>query len=332
MKKLTNVLLLSVLTLSALFASGTKEDVGTEKIYKIGISKFVAHPALDAIETGIMDVLNDNGLNCEFDLQNCNAEISTAVSIANFFKDGNKDLVIGIATPPAQALAVAFNKSAIPVEFAAITDPYSAGFMDDGLTNICGISDRNPIELQLETFNKLASIKTLGMIYSGNESNGVAIYKRALEYCNDNDIKLVAVSVSNSAEVKMAILSIADRVDGIFVGNDNTVVSAIASVDQVCTQYDLPLFNSDTTSSENTNFLMSFGLDYYKVGRICGENALKLLKGTSPSEIGTIFLDDITQFNFILNLDRAEQLNITIGEALLSKASLVVKNGQIIKN
>ncbi len=330
MKKLTNVLLLSVLTVSTIFANGAKEDINVEKTYKIGISKFVAHPALDAIENGIMDVINENNIPAEFDLQNCNAEISTAVSIANVFKDGKKDLVIGIATPPAQALAVAYNNSDIPVEYAAITDPQSAGFMDETLTNICGISDRNPIELQIETFVSLASIKTLGIIYSGNESNGVAIYDRVQEYCNENNIELVAVSISNSAEVKTALLSIANRVDGVFVGNDNTVVSAIASVDQVCTQYDLPLFNSDTTSSENTNFLMSFGLDYYKVGRICGETAIKLLNGTDPKEIGAIFLDDISQFNFILNLDRAKVLNIEIDEQLLSKASFVVKDGVMI--
>ncbi|MDC7249712.1 MAG: ABC transporter substrate-binding protein [Sphaerochaetaceae bacterium] len=333
MKKITSVLLISVLAVSALFANGVKEEsVSGEKVYKIGISKFVAHPALDAIEQGIMDELNEMGLSYEFDLQNCNAEISTGVSIANIFKDGNKDLVIGIATPPAQALAVAFNNTDTPVEFAAITDPLSAGFMDEGLSNIFGISDRNPIELQLDTFIDLASIETLGMIYSGNESNGVAIFERAQQYCIDNGLELVAVSVSNSAEVKTAMLSIASRVDGIYIGNDNTVVSAIASVDQVCTDYDLPLFNSDTTSSENTNFLMSFGLDYYKVGRISGNAAYKVLTGTSPNEIGTVFLDDITQFNFILNLDRAEELNIEISPELLAKASFIVQDGSMIEN
>jgi putative ABC transport system substrate-binding protein len=129
----------------------------------------------------------------------------------------------------------------------------------------------------------------------------------------------------------MAMLSIADRIEGVFIGNDNTVVSALASVDQVCTEYDLPLFNSDTTSSEDTNFLMSFGLDYYKVGRICGEKALDVINGATPKEIGAIFLDDISQFNFILNLDRAKDLNINISDELLNSASYVVENGEMIK-
>jgi len=333
MKKITIVLIMSVIATLAIFANGVKEVENKENVYKIGISKFVSHPALDAIEKGIMDVFEENNIQSEFDLQNSNAEVSTAVSIAKVFKDGNKDLVIGIATPSAQALAQVYKNDKTFVEFAAITDPLSAGLLDESAKNIFGVSDRNPIELQLKTFVDLASIKTLGMIYSGNESNGVAIYERAKEYCNNNDIELVAISISSSAEVKTAMISIADRVDGIYIGNDNTVVSAIASVDKVCTKYDLPLFNSDTTSSENTNFLMSFGLDYYKVGRISGEKAIDvLINKASPSDIGAIFLDDVSQFNFILNLDRAKELNINISDEILNKASTIVKNGMMISN
>ncbi len=330
MKKITTVLLLIVLASISTFANGTKEVNNESKVYKIGISKFVAHPALDAIENGIMDVFNEQGIEADFDLQNANAEVTTGVSIAKLFKDGNKDLVIGIATPTAQALAQVFKNDTTLVQYSAITDPESAGLVDDSATNLFGVSDRNPIELQLETFIDLANIETLGMIYSGNESNGVAIYERAKEYCDKNDIELVAISISSSAEVKTAVLTIADRVDGIYVGNDNTVVSAIASVDQVCNKYDLPLFNSDTTSSEGTNFLMSFGLDYYKFGRISGEYAIEVLvNGKTPQEVGCVYLDDISQFNFILNLDRAAELNIEISDELLAKVSTIVENGEM---
>lgn len=330
MKKITSVLLLIMLASVSTFANGTEELNTENEVYKIGISKFVAHPALDAIEEGIMDVFQEQGIEADFDLQNANAEVATGASIAKLFKDGNKDLVIGIATPTAQALAQVFQNDDTLVQYSAITDPVSAGLIDESSSNLFGVSDRNPIELQLNTFIELANIKTLGMIYSGNESNGVAIFERAKEYCDNNGIKLVAISISSSAEVKTAVLTIADRVDGIYVGNDNTVVSAIASVDQVCNKYDLPLFNSDTTSSEDTNFFMSFGLDYYKFGRISGEYAIEVLvNGTPANEVGCVYLDDISQFNFILNLDRAEELGIEISDEIMSKVSTIVENGEM---
>ena len=59
-------------------ASGADQTAGV-----IGISKIVAHPALDAVEKGIQDELKHLGYNFIYDLQNANGEISAAASIAN---------------------------------------------------------------------------------------------------------------------------------------------------------------------------------------------------------------------------------------------------------
>jgi putative ABC transport system substrate-binding protein len=338
MKKLLTVALISAFTLSTLFANGTKESISTkvkmEEPIKVGISKMVTHPALDAIEQGIQDAINDSGKDVVFDLQNCNAEMSTAISIAQLFKSDKKDIVLGIATPPAQALSTVYNGEDTPVIYAAITDPEAAGltFEEGEDTNVCGVSDLNPISLQIETFVKETGIKRLGMVYTSGEANGVAMKDRAQEYCNENGIEFVTAAVSNSSEVKSAALAIAERIDGMFIANDNTVVSAIASIDQVCNTYDLPLFNSDITSSTGTNFLMSWGLDYYKVGRICGDVAVQIMNGDEPKDIGAIYLTDISQFNLYLNLDRANELGYTFSSEVLESASMIFENGVLTSN
>jgi putative ABC transport system substrate-binding protein len=337
MKKILVATLISALSLSTVFASGTKEGSPTknamEEPIKVGISKMVTHPALDSIERGIQDAINDSGLEVIFDLQNCNAEMSTAISIAQLFKSDKKDLVLGIATPPAQALSTVYKDEDTPVIYAAITDPLAAGltYEEGEDTNICGVSDLNPISLQIETFVKVTGLKRLGMIYTSGEANGVAMKDRAQEYCDENNLEFVAAAVSNSSEVKSAALSIAHRIDGMFIANDNTVVSAIASVDQVCNTYDLPLFNSDITSSTGTNFLMSWGLDYYKVGRLCGEVAVQIMNGDKPKDIGAIYLTDINQFNLYLNMDRATELGYTFSPDVLDAASMIFENGILIK-
>ncbi|MBK5201126.1 MAG: ABC transporter substrate-binding protein [Spirochaetaceae bacterium] len=337
MKKIISTMLLSVLTLATLFASGTKEGAvgkaAMKEPIKIGISKMVSHPALDAIEQGIQDSINKSGKDVVFDLQNCNAEMSTAISIAQLFKSEKKDIVLGIATPPAQALASVYNNSNTPVIFAAITDPDAAGltYAKGEATNVCGVSDLNPITLQIEYFVKVTKLKRLGMVYTSGEANGVAMMERAKKYCEANGIEFVGAAVSNSSEVKSAALSIVDRIDGMFIANDNTVVSALASIDQVCSEYNLPLFNSDVTSSDNTNFLMSWGLDYYKVGLLCGDVALQIINGDKPKDIGAIYLTDIKQFQLYLNLDRAKELGFTFPKEILDAASLLVKNGKIIE-
>lgn len=326
-RRIVLLVALCMIAVSPLFSQPTAE---ASKGYEIGISKMVSHPALDSIEQGIMDYLNGTGMQFNFDLQNCNAEIATAIAIAQKFKSDNKDLVVGIATPPAQALAQVITDK--PVVFGAITDPLAAGLVvnydktED--TNIAGISDLNPLKLQLETYFRIVKPKTLGMIYTSSEANGVAQMELAKNICAENNITFVAAAVSNSSEVKMAAQSIVGRVDAMYVAIDNTVVSAIPSVSEVCMKAGIPLFNTDTTSSDGIDFLMSWGFNYYTVGVETGKVVERILKGEKPRDIGAVFFDDPAQFELWFNLDTAKKLNISIPQDLLDGAKVLVQNGK----
>ncbi|MCK9549020.1 MAG: ABC transporter substrate-binding protein [Sphaerochaeta sp.] len=327
--KRTFIMAIALLSLAlALAAQPLKEQVD----YTIGISKMVSHPALDAIEQGIIDSLEATGTSFRFDLQNCNGDISVAITIAQKFKADNHDLVIGIATPPAQALAQVIKER--PVVFSAISDPLAAGLVADyersEETNVCGISDMNPMTLQLETFFRIVQPQSLGMIYTSSEANAVAQMETAREICSAHGIRFVAVAINNSSEVKMAAQSVVGRIDAMFVGIDNTVVSAIPSVSEVCAKAAIPLFNTDTTSSEGIDFLMSWGFNYYTVGVETAKAVLRILDGEKPKDIGTIFFDDPAQFELWFNLDVAKRLGITIPDDLLSSAAVLYEQGQKI--
>lgn len=327
---MTRKILLFVCFLSASALLFSQPNTEISKGYEIGISKMVSHPALDSIEQGIMDYLNSTDLAVHFDLQNCNAEIATAIAIAQKFKSDDKDLVVGIATPPAQALAQVITDK--PVVFGAITDPLAAGLVVNydktEETNIAGISDLNPLQLQLETYFRIVKPKALGMIYTSSEANGVAQMEMAKQICAQNKVTFVGAAVSNSSEVKMAAQSIIGRVDAMYVAIDNTVVSAIPSVSEVCMKEGKPLFNTDTTSSDGIDFLMSWGFNYYTVGVETGKVVERILNGEKPKDIGAIFFDDPAQFELWFNLDTAKKLNITIPEDLLSSAKVLVQDGK----
>lgn len=328
MKRSTIILALLLALVGNLVAQPNAES--DAKPYAIGISKMMSHPALDAIEQGIIDHLNTTDHQITYDLQNCNAEISTAIAIAQKFKSDKKDLVIGIATPPAQALAQVITDK--PVVFGAITDPLAAGLVANydktEETNIAGISDLNPLRLQLETYFRIVQPKRLGMIYTSSEANGVAQMELARKICEDNNVTFVAAAVSNSAEVKMAAQSIIDRIDAMYVAIDNTVVSAIPSVSEVCAKAGIPLFNTDTTSSRNIDFLMSWGFDYYTVGIETGKVVERILNGEKPKDIGAVFFEDPSQFELWFNLDVAKNLGITIPNDLLESAKVLIQNGR----
>ena len=324
MKKLIvfiTITLIIAASFTVLSANATPEK--SDENIQIGISKLISHPALDAIEEGIKDYLNENGIIAAYETQTANGEISTASSIAQLFKTKGKDLVVGIATPTAQALANVFTD--IPVVFATVTDPEAAGLM--GIENVAGTSDMVPVKEQLNLIERITGAKSIGMVYTSAESNGITLMETMRKACEEKGIELVTASVSNSAEVMMAAQSIIDRVDAMYVSTDNTVISAIASLSEVCSSNNVPLFSSDTTSSFGTEVLMAGGFDYYQSGRLTGEIIKRVLDGEKPEDIGTVYLDKLEIY---INLDIAEKLGISIPDDILTDAVYIIENGNEI--
>jgi len=298
----------------------------------IGISKIVAHPALDAIEKGVQEVVKAQYPDARFDLQNANGEMSTASSIAQKFKSENVTLAVGIATPTAQALVNSLKDR--PVIFSAVTDPVGAGLVastDKGEKNVTGISDMTPVKAQIELLNRIKPIETLGHVYTSSEANAVSLANIAREVCQQMGIKFVETTVSNSAEVKQAVQTIAGRVDGIYISNDNTVVSALAAVASVAKKYKIPVMSADPSSAQTTPVLAAWGHDYYKMGRATGRLVNRILKGEKPETIPTIFMTDASDVDLLINLDVANELGLIFPEDVIEKANTIVEDGKVIE-
>ena len=322
---LTTVLLLCS---PFLFSQGKTETV-VQDSFHIGVSKIVTHPALDAIVQGMVDYLEESGIKAIYDIQSANGDVSAAAQIAQKFKSDKDDLVVGIATPTAQALANVFTTT--PVVFGGITDPLEAGLVptyEPNSGNVGGVSDKNPVYDQVKLFAQLTGAKTIGIVFTNGEPNGVQLKNMVEESCHKLGLAFVAAGVSNSAEVKSAILSIAKRIDGLYIGTDNTVVSAISALSEVCAQEDVPYFTADSTSTEGMDYFMVWGFNYYKHGRETGKAVEQVLTGKKTAgQLGTIFITDPLEFELWFNLDVAKRLGITIPQTYLDAAAVVFENG-----
>jgi putative ABC transport system substrate-binding protein len=303
-------------------------SVSAVKDVPIGIAKFVSHPALDDIERGIMDELTATVPGVRFDPQNANADMATAAQIARKFKSDKVSAAIGIATPTAQALASAIKD--IPVVFSAVTDPVAAGLVSSlqgGGKNVTGTSDMTPVEAQLDLLSALKPIKRLGHVYNAGEANSAKLAELVRAYCAKKGIQLVESTVANSSEVRSAIQSIADRIDGLYLGNDNTVFSAVNAVAELCLQKRIPLVTADPTSAETVPVLAALGFDYYQMGRATGRIVARILKGEKPGSIPTYFPTAPAEKSLVINLDVAAKLGVSPTPEMLAQATVIIRNG-----
>ncbi|HXF90301.1 MAG TPA: ABC transporter substrate-binding protein, partial [Candidatus Nitrosotenuis sp.] len=204
------------------------QNVGATSPYKVvAITQIAPHPSLDQIRQGIEDELRgyDSSLKIIFD--NANGKIETAMQIAQRFLglDPKPNVVVPITTPSAQAICNTFKNSKIPIVFAAVSDPYRAKIVLKGSQRpITGLSDRPPLKEQLILIKALMpNIRKLGVLYNAGEDNSQATVSELKKLIQNDSIEIIEGVCNQTSEVSSVALNLAQKVDAIFIPNDNLV-------------------------------------------------------------------------------------------------------------
>ncbi len=256
----------------------------------IGITQIVDHPSLNAIREGIIEGLAHEGFVEGKDLtiifENAQGNPTTAAQIAQKFASLPLDAVVPITTPSAQAIVQQIKKT--PIVFAAISDPVAAkvvSSLEHPKGNVTGVADIPPLEEQLNFIETcIPGMKTLGVVYNPGEANNVAFLEKLTALAHKKHIKIITAAAPKSSDVQAAAYSLVERVDAIFVGNDNTVVSGLEPLVKASLDADKPLFVSDPESVER-GALAAYAYDQRQLGYQVGQMVAAVLKGKKPIEM-----------------------------------------------
>lgn len=295
--------------------------------YKVSVSQFVEHPALDAVLRGFQDQMTEAGIAIDYNVHIAQANMATAGQIAHQIMGEKPDLVLAIATPTAQACVQALKKAPhmqkVPLLFTAVTDPITAGLvknLEKPGKNITGVSDLLPIDKHMAMVTTFyPGLKKLGIIYNSGEANSKKTVSQIREEGKKLGFSLTEATVSKSSDVYQAAKSLAKEVDAIFIPTDNTVITALESAIKVCIQAQTPLFCADVDSVAR-GAVAAMGFDYYKHGRQTGVMAAKLFAGQSPSETPVEFQEELSLH---INRAYADRMGVKIPEELLKTADKI---------
>ncbi len=302
-----------------------------DKVFHIGVTKIVAHAALDAdekgFEAGLASAGFKEGVNVTYDRQNAQGDIGKAQAIARKFVEQKVDMIHSIATPTTQEV-VKLTKD-IPVVFSSITDPVSAGIVPKDSApgkktgnNLTGVSDQWPVALQMQTYTKVVpNAKRWGTIYNPAESNSILHINAMREAAKKLGITLVEAKISSSKEVAQAATSLVGKVDAIAITSDNTAVADFEAIVKVCNEKKIPLFAGDVDSVAR-GAVAAYGLDYYLVGYSAGKKAALILKGVKP---GDVPWGPVEKFSLVINTKAAATQGVTLTPEFLKKADKVIK-------
>lgn len=313
------------LTAAALAASLVGHAALADQI-SVKLSYIVDHPAIDDTRDGIVAALAEGGFvvgeTMDLEEQSAQGAMTTQVQINEKFVGENPDMIVAISTPSAQtAMAVTDD---IPIIFAAVTDPLSAGLVDSYEApgrNLTGSSDLTPIDKHLELITRIVpGAQRIGVIYNGGEANSVKQVDLVKKEAAEAGFEIIEATAIQSGAVLDAARSLVGKADVIYVPTDSTVVSAIEAVVKVGQDADLPVIAADTSSVER-GAIAALGFNYFDIGFAAGEHAVAVLNGTEPGTLPVRFIDKLDLF---VNPASAAEMGVTLPDDLLDEATRVV--------
>ena len=295
MKKIIALILSLVMTLS-LAACGAKEAAETPTgcySFDVAIIQQLDHSSLDEIRTAIEARLKELGEKSEipvhFNISYDNGQNDNSMlnQIATQVVADQPDMIIPIATLAAQAAVLAAEGTDIPVVYAAISDPESAGLT--GLPTVTGVSDalNTPFILDMMLAAQ-PDVKTVGLLYSTSEINSEAPIAEAKAYLDSKGIAYIEKTGTTSGEITEAAASLVGRVEAVFTPTDNAVMAAEAAVAELLNADGIAHYTG-ADSFVQTGAFTTCGVNYTELGTKAADIAFDILMG---GEIGEFVVMD----------------------------------------
>lgn len=289
MKKMIAVILSLVMTLSLAACGSSAPAEKTEaaaETFKVAIIQQLDHSSLDEIRNAIEAQLNtlaaEKGIALEITYDNGQNDTSMLTQIATQVVADKPDMIIPIATLAAQYAVLAAEGTDIPIVYAAISDPESAGLT--GLKNVTGVSDalNTPFILDMMMAAQ-PDVKTVGLLYSTSEINSLTPIAQAKEYLDSKGIAYIEKTGTTSGEITEAAASLVGRVEAVFTPTDNAVMAAEAAVAELLNNAGIAHYTG-ADSFVQTGAFTTCGVNYTELGTKVGDIAFDILNGGAIGE------------------------------------------------
>ncbi len=285
MKKIISLILIAVFVL-ALFA-GCSDSKGL----KVAIVQQLDHSSLDEIRTAaqarLEELAAEAGVEITIEVFNGQNDATLLNQIGAQVVSDGFDLIIPIATTAAQCMVTAADGTDIPIVYAAISDPVTAGLT--GIPTVTGVSDALNTPFILDMMLAVQpEIQTVGLLFSNSEPNSQTPIAEAKAYLDARGIAYMEKTGTTSGEIIAAASALVGRVEAVFTPTDNVVMAAEAAVAELLNEAGIPHYTG-ADSFVQLGAFATCGVNYTELGAYAADTAFAILQGGS---IGDFYVMD----------------------------------------
>ncbi len=307
------------------------QEKNQKKVIKIGVLQSTSNPNFDSDAKGFEKALTEagfrEGIHLTYQRQNAKGNGANAEKIIQSFLGGKVDLIHSIGS---LASRIAWKKaSPLPIVFSAVTNPVDEGLVPKTSrpgtksgTNLTGITDRWPVQLQFEMYASFfPKAKRWGTLFNRRDPKSLLHIRGMRETAKRLGLELIEATISTRADTKEATQILAGKIQVMNITYDLTALSAFDVIAKVCSERKIPLFVGDVDKVP-MGAIAAYGFNYFEVGYLAGKKAVRILNGERPGEIPW---GPVEKLSLVVNEKAAKTQGVVIPPEFLKKADRVIQ-------
>ncbi len=312
----------------ALFAMPLAVEAQQARVFHVGVV-LLGGPhssAIDGLRDGLRELGLEEGKQLVLHVRDGKGDLKSVESAARSLEGEKVDLIVAMTTSVTLAAKRATKR--VPIVFYAGTDPVSTGVVESfrkpggRLTGIHGQSTAL-VAKRLELLKELVPrLRRVVAFYRPDSPAAQQSVKAARDAARQLMLELVERPVASVGELRAGLRALRPgEVDALLYVSDAMVNSQAALIIDTARAKRLPtMFSSKENAA--TGALAAYGESYYTIGRLSSKHVQRVLLGANP---GDLPVEQVDRLHFVINLNTAKALGLTIPQSVLARADEVIQ-------
>lgn len=271
--------------------------------------------------------INVYWLDAASDITNINAMVEKSL-------DRGADILLTFSTPVTQITANITKEMDDPpaMFFAIVSAPYSAGIADSPcikMPHVSGTRVSVPYEQYVGLSKvQLPDVQTIGTIVDPAQTQSVYGVSQITQFAEALGLTVEVASIASGADLPQATASLADKgVEIVMIGAGYTESRGIPAVLGVAKDFGIPVFGASPRMIHHGAVVGAGFDDFYGEGVTVGRMIAAYIGGTL--DISTTAISSRVNLGVAVNPDTAEEFGITVADAILDGAVMVIEDGEL---
>ena len=316
-----------VLALGLALASLAAEAQPAAKIPRIGLIHVgLDHdpPGLAPLRTSLRQLGYEEGRTIHLDYRNQVDEAAARATAQTFVRE-RVDLIVAFENQAVRAVQTA--TSQIPVVFAHVSDPVSAGFVKSMARpggNLTGVADYLG-ELQdkrLEILGEMVRLRRLLILTDPTDPATPRLTGDIERVARQLKVQLVERRATTEADLTKIFAALKKgAVDGMLIISPKLITNFPGQILRLSLEHKIP-FGHHRDALVEQGALFAYGPDYMEVGQNIAGYIDRIIKGAQPADLP---VQQAARLRLVVNLKTAHAFGITVPQSVLLRADQVIQ-------